>query len=89
MRGSTSETEVTLATEGDDLLLLAMEADKLSITISRAATAEHLLDGVARGLILWILMEKFFKPIVKDQFEGLKCRASGLNHAESLAGFPV
>ena len=89
VRGSTPETEVTLATEGDDLLLLAMEADKLSITIGRVATPEHLLDGVARSLILWILMEKLFKPIVKDQFEGLKCRARELNHAESLADFRV
>ena len=89
MGGPTPETKAALATESDDLLVATMWADKLSITILRIATPKHLLDGVARGLILWIAPKKFFKPIVKDEFEGLKGRARELNHAESLADFPV
>ena len=89
VRGPTPEAKAALATEGDDLLVATMWADKLSITILRIATAEHLLDCRARALILWIETKKFPKPIVKDQFKGLKCRARELNHAESLADFPV
>ena len=87
MRGPTPETETALATKGDDLLVVAMWADKLSVTLLGLTTAEHLLDGLTRSLILWIEAKKLVKPVTKDQFEGLKRGTSLVNHVEGLADF--
>ncbi len=85
VRCAAPQAETALSTEGDGFLRLATWAHKLAVAVILIATAEHLLDDLACGIVFRVLTKELGKPLTEDQLKCLKGGWLRLNHPDILA----